>query len=60
MPFFNWFYKKIKYARKKFIIDIPPMPKDKQERIMRIVGAFAADVIAKSVAEMAKEARDGR
>ena len=55
MPFFNWIFGKVRVTRKKYIIDIPPMDKERQKRVMGYISDFAAKVIADSLAEYAKE-----
>lgn len=51
-PFFNWVLGKAKHVRKKYIIDIPPMKPERQQKIIDEVSKFAQGVIAKSLAEM--------
>ena len=53
MAIFNWMFKGLRWTRKKFIIDIPPMPKEQRDALILNIENFISKTISDSIAKTA-------
>ena len=52
MAIFNWMFKGLKWTRKKFIVDIPPMPKEQRDALIKHIEDFLSKTISDSASKM--------